>query len=192
MTINTEKLRSKGIDVVCFEISTVEVSLTIAQALSRNKFSSDDAQPFSLTITGHDDREKKVVVLGRVDAVLHKNTGILRLGENLKSSNSVVFIYTLFVETDFSGCGIATYVLEQLHTWVKQKLGYEVDALLLSPVPQFKNEEGIIVQVPMGVEYFILLMKLISFYTERGFNSCDDLLIMAKQINSEGVKKPGF
>ena len=178
--INTEKLHNKGIETVEVEFNTEYINPAIEQVLARSTYSSDDVQVFSLTIKGHDNRAESVAILGNVDAVLHRNTKSLMLSDNLKSCKSVVFIYTLYIETDFSGCGIASYILERLHIWVKQELGCAVDAVLLAPVPQYKNKEGAIVQVPIGVEYFIQVMKLIDFYKDRGFEFCDDLLIMAK------------
>lgn len=182
MPLNMEKLHGKGIRSIGIEISFTDVRSDVTQTLKRNGIGTDDAQVFSIKTVGDNGQSEKPTVLGRLDAVLHKNTRGLNLRGNLIGCKCVVFIYTLYTEPEHTGCGIASNMLAQLPIWVKKEFGFAVDAELLAPAPQWKDDKGEIVQIPFGIAFLVQQTRLISFYSERGFNFNDDFLTMYKRL----------
>jgi hypothetical protein len=183
ITFNTPRLLEKGISTAYMELDpdTSKVSSSIKETLERYHCSPGDAQPFIVTIYAYDINNRQVM-MGMAECVYHKKLAALALGEDYRSCRQLLYLNMLFIESEYEKCGIATSVLEHITELIDAEMGSSIGAIILSPVPQYRNSDGRIVQLPFGTEFFIKYLKLIDFYAKRDFSFCQSRSLMGKRI----------
>lgn len=159
---------------------------TTPRTLARNGIGDDIAQPFLLTIYAHDP-PGDLTEVGLVQAVHHKSLREFELEPPYNACRQLVYVDLLYVDPQHSGCGLATRVLESLPEIVSAELGGCADAIILAPVPQYRDESGDIKQLPMGREYLAQYLSLIKFYKKRGFTPFMGPLLLGKLLLKEEV-----
>jgi GNAT superfamily N-acetyltransferase len=147
------------------------------------------AQPFTVYFVAYKHDGKQIGIIGRADGVLHRDepARYMKIDMRYHGCREIIYLNTIYVESVYEGCGIATNVLERLPELVNETMNGMVDAILLAPVPQVKGPDGQIVQMPMGVEYMAKWIYLTKFYGKRGFRLFNDFLSMGKIINQRPV-----
>ncbi len=183
ITFSTPRLLEKGIARAYMELDpdTSKVSHSVKELLKRHHFGSEEAQPFIVTIHAYD-LDNRQVVLGKAEGVHHKKLPPLILEENYRNCQQMIYLNLLFVESAYEKCGIATSVLEYLPVLINVEMGASIEAIILSPVPQYKSADGRIEQIPFGIEFLVEYRELVGFYTKCNFSFCQSISHMGKRI----------
>ncbi len=184
VTFSTPRLLEKGIATVHMdlELDTSKISSLVKDTLERHQFGPKDAQPFIVTLNAYDLSNKWIAVLGTAEGVHHKTPLSLVLDETYGNCRQPLYLNMLFVEREYEKCGIASSVLEHMPELINGEMGASIDAIILAPVPQYRNAEGRIVQLPFGMEFLIKYKELVHFYSNRKFTFCDSIGYMGRWI----------
>jgi GNAT superfamily N-acetyltransferase len=166
-------------------------SETVKGILARHNCGPDDAQPFNILLNAYDDSGALTRAVGFVEGVYHKTP--LLLEGIFSRCRQVVYLHVFFIEDDCQKYGIATSVLDCLPKLIGSEMGGIVDAVVLAPVPQYKAADGKVVQMPLGLDFFIAYRKLIGFYAKRGFRFTQSMSMMGKPVgHDENYHDPGM
>lgn len=188
ITFNTPRLLEKGITEAYIELDpdTSKIGHSVNETLEKHHFGPEDAQPFIVNIYAYDLTNRKVA-LGTAEGVHHKKIPPMFLDDDYRDCRELLFLTMVFIEKPYEKCGIATSVLDYLPKLVDTEMGGSIDAIFLSPVPQYKNTYGKITQLPFGVEFLIKYKELLVFYSKRNFSICDSLSFMGRRTSIFGM-----
>ena len=182
ITFTTPKLLEKGITTVQMEVTALEAGKSVMNLLAREGLNTDEAQPFTVSISAFDQNNELVAVIGTVSGVYHKETCNLVLDKEFEDSKQILYLDMLYIEKEYEECGVATNVLELLPKLINAELNAVVDAIMIAIVPLRKNDDGQIVQMEMNTEFFIKLHMSIKFYSKRGFALCELPFLLGKKV----------
>ncbi len=133
----------------------------------------DDISFYDLCDSIDTDLEHMAVAIVDKDECIKEE--ICECGENL------MYIDRIFIEEKFRGLGIASYVIHSLNTILEYSVNLSPNVLILLPVPQEKDKDGLLQEVSDEKKKELDKKKLFKLYKKLGFEKLEDSNYMIKR-----------
>lgn len=102
-----------------------------------------------------------------------------------KFYENLMYIDRIYIEEEYRGVGIASFVIESLNEVLQYTTELEPNVYILLPKPQEKDKDGQIGNMEDGEQKEICMQKLIKLYKRLGFKKIRNTNYMIKKKENE-------
>lgn len=118
-------------------------------------------------------------------AIVDKNGDIKE--EICEFDENLMYIDRIYIEEQYRGLGIATYVINSLNSILEYSVNLSPDVLILLPVPQEKGRDGLLTEVRDEQKKKECLKKLLKLYKRLGFTKIRGSKYMIKRTKEYDI-----
>ena len=98
-----------------------------------------------------------------------------------KYNENLMYIDRIYIEKEYRGAGIATFVIESLNELLQYTIDLNPNVYILLPKPQEKDNKGDVHNIEDQIQKEIFMQKLIKLYKKLGFKKIRNSNYMIKK-----------
>jgi len=95
---------------------------------------------------------------------------------------TLMYLDRIYVKEEFRGFGIASFITKNINEILEYSINLYPQALILLPMPQEKNEEGLLSEMKNNQKKNLYKQKLVKLYKNLGFNEIENTDYMLKKV----------
>ena len=124
----------------------------------------------------------------------HMATAIVDEYGNIKEEicefdENLMYIDRIHIDEEYRGLGIASYVMNSLNTILEYAVNLSPNVLIVLPVPQERDKEGLLCEMKNTTQKAKCKEKLVELYKKLGFKEIKETSYMMKRV--KGYKTEG-